>query len=55
VFSALSVPRWYNTSPLAAKEMDLDRSQSYPRGVGVEYLHRDPASPRRRRNLKSQI
>jgi hypothetical protein len=28
---------------------------SYPCGGGVEYLHRDPASRRRRRKGKSQI
>jgi hypothetical protein len=31
------------------------RHEDYPCGGGVEYLHRDPASRRRRRNGKSQI
>jgi hypothetical protein len=34
---------------------DLEFSQSCPCGGGVEYLHRDPASRKRRRNGKSQI
>jgi hypothetical protein len=32
-----------------------DEVKSYPCGGGVEYLHRDPASRRRRRKEKSEI
>jgi hypothetical protein len=35
--------------------MSLRYRDSYPCGGGVEYLHRDPASRRRRRKGKSQI
>jgi hypothetical protein len=54
VFSAFSEPRLHNASPLA---IERDRIEfGHPRGGGVEYLHRDPASRRRRRNgsLKSE-
>jgi hypothetical protein len=33
----------------------ITRITSAPCGGGVEYLHRDPASRKRRRNGKSQI
>jgi hypothetical protein len=49
VFSAWSVPRLYNGSVFAAQVGEN------PCGGGVEYLHRDPASRRRRRKGKSQI
>jgi hypothetical protein len=32
----------------------LETSQSNPCGGGVEYFHRDPASRKRRRSLKSE-
>jgi hypothetical protein len=44
----LSVLQLYNMNPFATKKGD-------PCGGGVEYLHRDPASCRRRRKGKSQI
>jgi hypothetical protein len=48
VFSMQSVPRLYNEEQLL-RLRSLD-----PCGGGVEYLHRDPASRRRRRKGKSQ-
>jgi hypothetical protein len=45
MFSVGSAPRLYNEKP----------RPDYKCGGGVEYLHRDPASRRRRRNGKSQI
>jgi hypothetical protein len=48
VFSVGSVPRLYH-------ESQRDKSVKYPCGGGVEYLHRNPASRRRRRKGKSQI
>jgi hypothetical protein len=50
VFSVLwSDPRLYKEKPT------IIDSSSYPCGGGVEYLHRDPASRRRRQKGKSQI
>jgi hypothetical protein len=46
-FSMLSAPRLYHSTGL--------RIQSHPCEGGVEYLHRDPTSLRRRRKGKSQI
>jgi hypothetical protein len=36
-------------------DSDSDKNSSNPCGGGAEYLHRDPASRRRRRKGKSQI
>jgi hypothetical protein len=47
--SAWSMPRCYKQGAR------LELSQTHPFGGGVEYLHRDPASRRRRRKGKSQI
>jgi hypothetical protein len=48
VFSTRSVQRGY-------KENNWSKFSSHPCGGGVEYLHRDPASRRRRRKVKSRI
>jgi hypothetical protein len=46
-FSTRSMPRYYNRNQFAVEVT--------PCGGGVEYLHRDPASRRRRRKGKSRI
>jgi hypothetical protein len=46
----------YSVLPEVIKELVQFKSEpdTHPCGVGVEYLHRDPASRRRRRKGKSQ-
>jgi hypothetical protein len=39
----------------AIKQGPYTITEEYPCGGGVEYLHRDPASRRRRQNGKSQM
>jgi hypothetical protein len=46
--SLLGTPRTYFRA-------EADQNQALPCGGGVEYLHRDPASRRRRRKRESQI
>jgi hypothetical protein len=52
MFSMWSVPRCYNQDIWSNTFSEL---AILPCGGGVEYLHRDPASRRRRRKGKSQI
>jgi hypothetical protein len=46
---------WFAVNRQSLSNSDSDSSHRLPCGGGVEYLHRSPASRRRRRNVKSQI
>jgi hypothetical protein len=54
IFSLWSVPSGY-LEDIWGEVSGIEFSEFNPCGGWVEYLHRDPASRKRRRNWKSQI